>query len=272
MLKNDLPALYANLLPREFLEQDSSETLATCDDCRMCKPELARQTLAGGSAETFLPSTKCCTYYPFVPNYLVGGILRAGGDGAEEIKNLLRRRQWILPIGVIAPPGYQKKFTDKRPAEFGRNADFLCPFYRAGRCAIWRFRDSECSTYFCAHQTGAAGRARWFRIGEQLFQVQMTLTQELLLQKGFTWPEIEANLSLVKITDWAGAADKMSYEMTATQWSRYWQHRADTAESFFRECYEWVCAESANLRTTLAPIFATTSIHDHRRKTSASHQ
>jgi hypothetical protein len=247
-LKNEIPALYEKLLPQAFLEQNASENLATCNDCRMCKPDLAAKTtqLDPLNKSTYSPTTKCCTFYPFVANYLVGAALASGGEGAERLRTVIRARQWALPIGLVPPPSYQKKFTDKRPEEFGRNFDFLCPFFMSGGeikggCAIWKFRNSECSTYFCAHEEGEIGQTKWAAIGDTLFTTEMKLSQECMLQKGFDWQEVEANLPYVKMATARDLKDfEKPFEMDAVTYHKFWQHHSGDPASYFIDCFQWV--------------------------------
>jgi hypothetical protein len=252
-LRDEIPKIYARLLAEDFLEQNAKESLATCNDCRMCKADFALITPMNASTTTlatapYSPNAKCCTFYPFVPNYLVGGALKRGGEGARRIKHLIQKREWALPIGIVAPPSYQIKFTEKRPDEFGRNHDFLCPFFDQGKCAIWKFRNSECSTYFCAHDDGEMGRTKWIAIGDKLHQAEMTLTQECLIEKGYDWEEIEELLKFIKFaTSDLDLKKYKSYEISALQWNQFWQHRADDPEVFYRECDEWVSQQGPSL-------------------------
>lgn len=231
-LKDEIPALYGQLLPQAFLEQDATEPLATCHNCRMCQSQFANPP--------FLSTTKCCTFYPFVANFLAGGILQSGGEGAKRLKELILKRQWALPIGLVPPPSYQQKFNLKRPDEFGRNYDFLCPFHEKGGCSIWQYRNSECSTYFCAYQEGEKGKTRWIGISETLFQAEMKISQECMLQKGYSWSEVKENLEYLKIApERPLQAYEAPYEMDALTYQKFWQHHSDDPVQYFIDCFKW---------------------------------
>ena len=68
-----LPALYRNLFPSFFQGPIPEETKATCSACAMCEAaNPVRIESVDGVNRFFRPaSTKCCTYHPRLPNYLV---------------------------------------------------------------------------------------------------------------------------------------------------------------------------------------------------------
>src|SRR5687767_8577752 len=61
-----MPRLFEKWLSQAFKSPIPRESKAHCADCPMCGAE---------AAERFNPSTKCCTYVPDLPNFLVGAIL-----------------------------------------------------------------------------------------------------------------------------------------------------------------------------------------------------
>src|SRR5215813_7928721 len=67
-----LPPLYATWMEQLLTGPIPPETGATCSDCVMLAKEPHPPT---GSAHFFNPRTKCCTYLPELPNFLVGRIL-----------------------------------------------------------------------------------------------------------------------------------------------------------------------------------------------------
>lgn len=209
--------------------QFPKELAATCGDCRMCKPKAGEKP--------YLFDTKCCTYYPFIPNYSVGGILAQGGEGARRVTEIIRSRSWALPIGLVPPPSYQLKYRNKHPAEFGRNPDFRCPFLNQGQCTVWSHRNSECSTYFCVHDEGEAGKVKWFKISEDVFKEEMGHSQNNMLDLGFLWPEVEHNLKYIKFTPDDVPDDEKPYELSSMIWSKFWKHWSDRPIEFYQECW-----------------------------------
>src|SRR5262245_29498225 len=67
-----LPPLYARWFDELLGGDIPSESRATCNDCAMCDSEGDHQK---PGSTLFNPESKCCTYLPRLPNYLVGMIL-----------------------------------------------------------------------------------------------------------------------------------------------------------------------------------------------------
>lgn len=229
-LGDHLPNIYKRWVDPALLAMKAEEPLSTCVSCPMCQLK---------SGEAFLNSTKCCTYYPFVPNFLIGGILSEGQEGATRIKALLRRRQWVLPIGLVAPPSYQERYLAKPADAFGRDPDFICPFFvsQTGGCSIWKWRDSQCSTYFCKPDPNGIGDDLWSSVRECFYSIELQVSQDLMLEKGYTVQEIENCLKWVKALGRNTRAD-CEYDMGSVLWSQMWLHHHDEIELFFLECYK----------------------------------
>src|SRR4051812_31514765 len=83
-LRDMVPPAHRRLLPVLFDRPAIRESRATCSDCAMCSK--------GGSPApgvlSFRPDTKCCTYEPTLPNFLVGAIL---ADTSPEMAEGRRR-------------------------------------------------------------------------------------------------------------------------------------------------------------------------------------
>ncbi len=240
MLKDDLPEIYNDLLPKEFLELNPQEKLATCSNCY--------KTKKGSPKPHYNPVFKCCTYYPFIPNYLVGAILMSGKQ--EILNNLILDRKYVLPIGVCAPADYQKQFRLKSFSDFGNCEDLVCPFYakNIGGCSIWRFRGHECATFFCASSYGQKGEGAWQNIRDYLFDVEMELSQSVMVQKGYTPREIDKNLSYVKRPEDDVDA---SPELSAIKWAELWLHHEDDIVSYFKDCFQFVTSHKDELKKEL---------------------
>ena len=69
-LFQQLPKIYEPMLPAIFGKPIPVEQYADCMNCHMCKPNDAVKDV-----RTFSEKTKCCTFKPIIPNYLVGAIL-----------------------------------------------------------------------------------------------------------------------------------------------------------------------------------------------------
>lgn len=245
-LASQIPVIYEKLLPVRFLALDGSEKKANCSNCYMRRSE---------EKKPFLESTKCCTYYPFIPNYLVGGMLYENLEASKSMRNLIRDRQWILPLGVIAPPSYQLKHQNKHIDEFGRNSDLVCPFYisQKGQCSVWKWRDSQCSTYFCTYDN-PSGPERWSKIQQFLFDTEMLISQECMLQKGFNLAEISQCLKWVRYSELNDPVKP--YNISALDWNSFWRHQQDSIEAYFIDCYKQVLAKSEDFKRDIEHIFS----------------
>src|SRR5262245_33028225 len=142
-----VPQLYTRFFPDVFKVSIPREALANCEACPMtCQsPDASRP---------FKPDKKCCTFFPSLPNFLVGGILKTmpeSDEGRRRIREAISKRQGVSPIGIFPPRVYLALYNRGRELAFGRSDYLVCPYYHKadGLCTIWRFREAVCSTYFC---------------------------------------------------------------------------------------------------------------------------
>ena len=241
-----LPEIYSQLLPEAFWQLSRVEKSAHCADCVMCK----------SSQKPFLKETKCCTYSPFLANYLIGGILlSAPSVGQKRIQNKILYREWALPIGLVASPNYQRQFQNKSKEDFGRRFDLKCDFYisSSGECAVWKWRDSQCSTYFCRYDQ-PDGATFWSQIQTYLYDIELHLAQLCLLEAGFHQNEIEENLRWVYLQN---EVENQAFqaEVTALKWTEFWQHQQDRIEEYYKKCYIWVQQNQSQLKLDAEKIF-----------------
>src|SRR5262249_13685983 len=148
-----LPPLYAKWMGEALEGPIPQETEATCDDCVM----LAKGCEAPrGSGFFFDPQTKCCTYIPELPNFLVARILEDRSPEAARGRATLEKRiaegVAVTPLGVGRSPTFRMIYQHTAELSgFGRNRALRCPHYledEGGKCGIWRHRKSTCATWF----------------------------------------------------------------------------------------------------------------------------
>src|SRR4051812_16099723 len=101
IMLQSLPQVYQNLLPEELLRFELSETLATCNSCAM-------------SPEKYKAHLKCCTFEPYLPNFLVGSILENELPGAASIRRKIKTNEYSLPIGMLASVRFQMDFQQRK--------------------------------------------------------------------------------------------------------------------------------------------------------------
>src|SRR5262245_12128098 len=88
-LLDTVPEFYQRFLPDLFQQQVTHEAKATCDTCAMCESSCNTPVRpVDGTNHFFRPDTKCCTYHPRLPNYLVGAIL---SDDSADLAEGRRR-------------------------------------------------------------------------------------------------------------------------------------------------------------------------------------
>lgn len=183
--RSALPKVYEHLLPSFFDLPVVDEPRATCDSCAMCDKGQNPSTV---SAAFFRPDIKCCTYYPTLPNYLVGSALddaRPGSaEGARRLRAVIARRVGVTPRWVAAPRKYRVLLDAARLSSFGRSESLLCPYYAkdTGRCTIWEHREGICATFFCKHQHGGSGRRFWMALKQWLAHTERTIAEHVARQ------------------------------------------------------------------------------------------
>lgn len=178
-LRSLLPSVYASLLPPHFDQPVVQETRATCGSCQM----LNQGTLPDGvSGVFFRPETKCCTYQPSVPNYLIGALLsdtRADvAEGQERVRAHIKTRMGVTPQWLGPTAKYEVLYDASMRTSFGKNTVLKCTYYADdGRCTIWRHRETICSTFYCKFSSGALAAAFWKALKDYLVHMELTLAR-----------------------------------------------------------------------------------------------
>jgi hypothetical protein len=182
-----LPPLYAGWIDGLLAGPLPHESEATCEDCAMWP---SAGTPAGAGL-FFHRDTKCCTYTPEIPNFLVGRILDdpdpALAPGRASVERRIDARVGVTPIGLLRPPVQALLYRHGMSSGFGRAASLRCPHYRAeagGACGIWRHRNGVCSTWFCKYGRGATGETFWHALEQLLAIIERDLTRWCLLEIG----------------------------------------------------------------------------------------
>ncbi len=235
-LRAKLNPIYEPLLGPLFDRPEIVEERATCDNCAMCDHGQGVQL----DVAYFKPDAKCCTYYPMLPNYLVGGILADPDPALEEGRRRLRERiasRIGVTPGWLAPPRKVTVISAAARSVFGRSAALRCPYFdieNGGRCTIWKYRENVCTTYFCKFTNGKPGWDFWHALKEYLGHLEVMLSNYAVktIDPLMTEPTIpRLQLTVEDLEDRApNDADYASY------WST-WRGRE---EEFYIACYEKV--------------------------------
>src|SRR5215813_12147647 len=234
-----LPALYAAWMDQMLAGPIPHETDATCDDCAMLSTE-------GGKAKDrifFNPDTKCCTYIPVIPNFLVGRIL--GDDdpnfatGRATIAERLRAGVAVTPLGLGQPAHFLALYGQSSESLFGRSATLRCPHYlgaEGGRCGIWQHRPAICATWYCKFVRGAVGSEFWQTLNRLLSAVELCLSRWCVLELNigsealsYVIPNPAGQLPKIDPLALDGAVDE-------TAQRKLWGRWAERERDFYCEC------------------------------------
>ncbi len=239
-LRGKLNPLYSTLFPELFDRPEVVEARATCETCAMCD----HGQLAPVAMDYFKPDAKCCTYHPSLANYLVGGILADQTDelaeGRKRLRAKIAARIGVTPKFIAASRKYNLITTAARGSGFfGRSKAVLCPYFdqeNDGRCTVWRYRESVCSTYFCKYTDGKPGWAFWDTMKAYLSTVEKMLAHfsAISVDPSVTEPDIERFMLTVEDVEDRGPND--------ADYARYWGKWVGREEEFYIACYERIRA------------------------------
>jgi Fe-S-cluster containining protein len=130
---------------------------------------------------------KCCTYRPFIANFLVGAVADSSAINAELMK------EWdFLIVGLTPNLSYRKYFAKKGKWGFGTDATLLCSFYNKndGGCRIWQARPAVCRTFFCKSSYAEDGSLFWKKAEEFTWILEWVLLEDFLHSKGWSLEEV----------------------------------------------------------------------------------
>jgi Fe-S-cluster containining protein len=246
MLKYQLPEIY-----RKLLDFSQEETKATCANCAMAQSPKGKVS--------YKADLKCCTFEPFIPNYLVGAILESKqtSTGAREAILLkIKKRQYALPIGLVADIPFQIRFQEKGPKDFGNREDLLCPYFNKdlNNCGIWKNRGSVCSSFFCKSDSGQKGLKFWNDLGDYLNLVEMALLEEILAHLDFSPRQVNENLDFLNRKT-ASLTELKSKSLPLLKAKKLWNGYFEDQEKFYRKCYELALGlDRKNLKQTMGSM------------------
>lgn len=241
-LIENFPRIYRKLLPELFHRQVPLETLATCRQCAMCPPATPGPGLPGESY--FDPATKCCTFQPALPNYLVGAILSDPDPGMAEgrgrIQGAIAAGIGCLPIGLVPSTLYFHLYQHRAPDVFGRTTAMRCSYFREGEfnCTIWKHRNATCSTWFCKHVKGQDGQQFWMAARNYVAYLEWLLPRHFALEAGLDPPVEDQGASApgeLGSADIDGRWDRTAHLAAWGEW-------AGREEAFYLACHEKVLA------------------------------
>lgn len=220
-----LPPLYKRFFPITFWSSELVEAKATCHRCIQ-------------APKKYDADLKCCTFWPFIPNYAVGEILLSKEEkykaAQATILNLIENKHWNLPMGLVAPADYQVDFKKNKKKLFGRDESFLCPYYSKtnNNCSLWLYRGSVCTSFFCESSYGKSGQQFWQKFENYFSYLEMGLSQEVLVYKDFSPKDVTTQLEYLML-------DK-KVKITAGMYKKIWKHFYGQERNFYIQAAEFV--------------------------------
>jgi hypothetical protein len=233
-IRDTLPEAHRRLLPVVFDNPEIPERRATCANCAMC-------AAPGAAAEaiSFKPNLKCCTYHPTMPNFLIGAVLSdpAMAEGQRRVRERIQSRIGITPQWLSPPRKHRVLLDAARSTSFGRSKVLLCPYFvdeGGGLCSIWKHREAVCSTFFCKHESGAAGHAFWTAQKQLLAHYEVVLSRYAALT---VFPDAkEPEFPRIKLT-----LEDLE-DRAPSEYADYWGEWAGREEEFYRKTFEVISA------------------------------
>jgi hypothetical protein len=201
-----------------------------------------------GSTYYFDSVIKCCTYVPELHNFLVGFILSdtdpAAQPGRATVEKRLKDGLAVTPLGFAQPAVFTLLYN-KSEHSFGLSRTLRCPHFieEGGRCGVWRYRDSTCSTWFCKHVRGELGHNFW---RESLHRLLSAIERDLA-----RWCVLELRLPddtlrhLVGDPSWSLSPGQVTGEaldnkVNEESYQRLWGEWRGREAEFFSRCAELV--------------------------------
>jgi len=232
-------AWLADLLPGPL----PNEPNATCESCAMLPPVDAPPE---ERSAYFHPSTKCCTYHPSLPNFLVGRILEDDtaelAEGRTAIEAKIDSRVGVVPFGLPAPSYFDRLYDPD--ITFGRSPDLRCPYYSeraGGGCGIWRHRNGVCATWYCKHARGSVALGFWRCVDQLLRAAEQALAKHCMLELNLGPEALNAILIHIRpktrliASDLGGVVDEAAYRLNWGCW-------LGREREFYLECSRLVAA------------------------------
>ena len=212
-----------------------AEPKATCASCAMASPDMGD--------ERFDPQTKCCTYLPILPSYLVGRALLdadpAAARGRASIAARIKRRTAVTPFGLGRPRAMALLHQGRSEAAFGRSGALLCPHFVAdgGACGIWKHRNGACTAYFCKHDRGAVGARFWGAFADLLGAVERALVRHCAVALDVGG---DALLRLCASPEADARGREIDGVVDDATYAALWGSWAGREEAYFRACADVV--------------------------------
>lgn len=229
-IKYLIPEFYQDYFPNKIYNLDINESKATCDQCIQ-------------SPAKYKNDLKCCTFWPFIPNYIVGAILSDQSDRYKEKKeyiiNAISNKKWNLPLGLIPSPIYQVNHKKTKSRTFGKSEKYLCPYYDKthNQCGVWKFRGSVCTSFYCESSYKNSGQKFWKAFESYFHYLEMALSEEVIVYKDYSPRDMSFQLEFINIKKTAPNFDP-SEAIPDILYKKIWKHNMSNEIQFYKDSYE----------------------------------
>ena len=248
-LFQQLPEVYQSFLPAIFGKNIAVESYADCSNCNMCQPNdhVTDQRF-------FSSKTKCCTFKPIVPNYLVGGLINDKSMNSKINGYVESSHPKMQPLGYF--PSHQELalYSSILPDNFGIDETAACELLDNGNCSIWKYRNSMCSTYFCHYFKGSYGKLFWVDVRDFLQIIEELITHFICKELGISSNYLSDHTTnfYTNVQSSLENEDPASSINQSTVWGKWTDKRFE----FYTECYK--IAQSfteADIRQINTPLY-----------------
>ena len=228
-LFQQLPSIYRHLLPDIFNRDIPVEQYADCSNCNMCQP-----TDIVPDQRFFSPKTKCCTFKPIIPNYLVGGIL-ADMPHRTKIHDYVDSGHKVTPFGYFPSTDELRHYNRIIPDQFGIDESAMCELLVDGNCSIWQHRNAICSTYFCHYFKGHHGKQFWEDVRDFLQLIEELLSNYCCEQLSISSDYLTSATTNFYVNVQAALRTTGTHPSLSDR--DIWGHWTDKRRDFFLECH-----------------------------------
>ena len=234
LIKSKLSEVYHSLIAPEILSiAIPKERFANCDDCHHC-------------IKAFNPrsTTKCCTYHPVLPNYMVGAILSSDNplmeEGKRRVLQKISDKLGITPYGIIPPAAHHDTKTNRAKDQNLKEATktnilLKCPFYHQGGCSIWQNRTENCSTFFCTSVGGKVGEDFWNSFHQYFISIEHKVAIHSLTRIGYPLDKLPTNYIE---PDKLGLDDKEGH-LNEDLYTLLWNKWKGNEIEFYKQCFQY---------------------------------
>ena len=223
------PGIWQYLLPEEFTWLKlPNERFAVCSKCHREK------------TDNYRSDCRCCTYFPQIPNFLLGLALK--DPNSEHLVRKLIENGNALPEGSqFSPKQFYDTTKEISDELFGKSTLLTCPFIDSGKpvCGIYPYRGSICATFFCENDHGDEGSEYWEKVQALVGQIETSICQWAMDKVG-----LDAKSYIERLNSLCDKIGELSDPSSGT-WSLstrkfLWGEWFGRERDFFEECADLV--------------------------------